>query len=307
MRQLPGGDARPRGPPGTARLEPPQDPASARFTETAGRPGNSQVGPFSCPWPGRDFNITNITILIEVKNRIMKVLRTDNNNQGAMTRSEREALPQFEASDRRGRVVFRPWVGPDTPAPHCVVLPEGLTRIAVTYLEDEYWVRDGQWHRRDDEGTVTPVDDVLEHCWKAAMAVRSWLRRDQEINAYVMAAAVFATMEPEESILAEAASRSTRVLFGLDDHVERLAALPVEQDLQHPLQARYIPADAAALSRQPEVADAEPEPEPASLELGEGRVVIHADTVHVHIHLTIVAPPNGGDDDGDGPPTVPDR
>ena len=95
----------------------------------------------------------------------------------------------------------------------------------------------------------------------------------------------------------------------MDDHVERLAALPVEQDLQHPLQARYIPDDAAALSRRPEAAAVEPEPEPetATLEVGEGRVVIHAGTVHLHLHITIVAPPNGGDDDGEGPPAVPDR
>ena len=234
----------------------------------------------------------------------MKVLQTDNNNQGALTRSELEALAQFEASDRRGRVVFRPWVGPAGPAPHCVVLPEGLTRIAVTYLDGECSVKDGH---RDDEGTVTPIDDVLEGCWQAAMAVRARLKRELEINAYVVAAAVFANMEPEESILAAAASRGTRVLFGLDDHVERLAALPGEQDLQHPLRARYIPEDAAALSRRPEAAAVEPEPEPetATLEVGEGRVVIHADTVHIHI--TIVAPPNGGDDDGEGPPTVPDR
>ena len=307
MKQLPGGNARPRRPPGTARLEPPQDPASARCTESAGRPGHAQVGPSSCLWAGRINNI-NITILKEVKNR-MKVLQTDNddnNNHGAMTRSEREALAQLEASSRGGQVVFHPWVGQDTPAPHCVVLPEGLTRIAATYLEDEYWVRDGQWHRRDDEGAVTPVDDVLERCWQvSAMAVRSWLKRELDISAYVVAAAVFATMEPDESILAAAASRSTRVLFGLDDHVERLAALPVEQDLQHPLQARYIPDDAAALSRRPEAAAVEPEPETATLELGEGRVVIHAGTVH--LHLTIVAPPHGGDDGVDGLPTVPDR
>ena len=61
MTQRPGGSARSRGPPGMARLEPPQDPASARCTETAGRSGHSQVGPFSCLWAGREINI--ITIL----------------------------------------------------------------------------------------------------------------------------------------------------------------------------------------------------------------------------------------------------
>ena len=226
----------------------------------------------------------------------MKVLQTDNNNQGALTRSELEALAQFQASDRGGQAVFRPWVGPDSPAPHCVALLEGLTRIAATYLDGEYSVKDGY---RDDEGTVTPIDDVLEGCWQAAMAVRARLKRELEINAYVVAAAVFANMEPDDSILAAAASRGTRVLFGLDDHVERLAALPGEQDLQHPLRARYIPNDAAALSRQPDPAAAEPET--ASLDVADGRVVIQADTVHVHI--TIVATPNGGD----GLPTVPDR
>ena len=47
-----------------------------------------------------------------------------------MTLAELEALAQFEASDRKGEAVFHPRVGPDSPAPNCVVLPEGLTRIA---------------------------------------------------------------------------------------------------------------------------------------------------------------------------------
>ena len=136
------------------------------------------------------------------------------------------------------------------------------------------------------------------------MAVRSRLKKMLGINAYVVAVAVFTGMEPDESILAAAASRGTRVLFGLDDHVERLAALPGEQDLQHPLKARYIPDEAEALSRPPATAAAEPET--ASLDVGDGRVVIHAGTVHLHLHLhiTIVAAPNGGGDDGDELPTV---
>ena len=235
----------------------------------------------------------------------MKVVKTDNNNnKRAMTLAELEALAQFEASDRKGQVVFHPWVAPGSPAPHCVVLPEDLTRIAATYLDGEHWVEDGQWYRRDDDGAVTPIDDVLERCWQAAMAVRSRLKKQLGINAYVVAVAVFPTMEPDESILAAAASRGTRVLFRMDDHVERLAALPGEQDLQHPLQARYIPDEADALSRPPATAAAEPET--ATLDVGDGRVVIHAGTVHIHLHLhiTIVAAPNGGDDDGDELPTV---
>ena len=235
----------------------------------------------------------------------MKNVKTDNN----MTLSELEALAlaQFEASDRKGQVVFHPWVGPASPAPHCVVLPEGLTRIAVTYLDGDHWVENGQWYRRNDDGTVTSIDDVLERCWQAAMAVRSRLKKAVGINAYVVAVAVFPTMEPDESILAAATSRSTRVLFGMDDHVERVAALPGEQDLQHPLQARYIPDDAEALSRQPATAAAEPET--ASLDVGDGRVVIHAGTVHLHLHLhiTIVAAPNDDGDDGDEFPTTQDR
>ena len=237
----------------------------------------------------------------------MKVVKNNNNNhKRAMTLAELEALAQFEASDRKGQAVFHPWVGPGSPAPSCVVLPEGLTRIAVTYLDGEHWVQDGQWYRRDDDGTETPIDDVLERCWQAAMAVRSRLKKAVGINAYVVAVAVFPDMEPDESILSAAASRSTRVLFGMDDHVERVAALPGEQDLQHPLQARYIPGDAEALSRQPATAAAEPET--ASLDVGDGRVVIHAGTVHVHVHLhiNIVAAPNDGDD-GDELPTTQDR
>ena len=45
-----------------------------------------------------------------------------------------------------------------------VVLPEGLDRIAVTYLDGEYCVEDGQWYRRDDEGGETPSTTY----WSAA-------------------------------------------------------------------------------------------------------------------------------------------
>ena len=135
--------------------------------------------------------------------------------------------------------------------------------------------------------------------WNAAgwpnIAVRSWLKKELGISAYVVSAVVFPTMEPDDSILAAAASRSTRVQLGMAAHVERLAALPGEQALQHPLQGRYIPDDAEALSRQPDATAAEPET--ASLDVGDDRVVIHAGAVHVH--LTIMAAPNDGGNDGD--------
>ena len=139
-------------------------------------------------------------------------------------------------------------------------------------MDGEHWVEDGQWYRRDDESTVTPIGNVLERCWQAAMAVRSRLKEALGIKAYVVSAAVFTGMEPDESIVAAAANRSTRVLFGMDDHVERLAALPGEQDLQYPLQARSIPDEAEALSRLP----AAVEPETGSLDVDDGRVVIYA-------------------------------
>ena len=235
----------------------------------------------------------------------MKVVKTDNNNnhKRAMTLAELEALAQFEASDRKGQAVFHPRVGPDSPAPHYVALLEGLTRIVVTHVDGEHWVEDGQWYRRDDESTVTPIGNVLERCWQAAMAVRSRLKEALGIKAYVVSAAVFTGMEPDESIVAAAASRSTRVLFGMDDHVERLAALPGEQDLQYPLQARSIPDEAEALSRQP----AAVEPETGSLDVDDGRVVIYAGAGTVNVYITIVAAPNGGGNDGDGLPTVQDR
>ena len=236
----------------------------------------------------------------------MHVIKNDNNTN-AMTLSELEALAQFEASDRKGQVVFHPWVGPASPPPHCVFLPEGLTRIAVIYLDGDHWVEGKQWYRRNDDGTVVLIDDVLERCWQSATAVRSWLNKEKPINTYAVAVAVFPTMEPDDSILAAAASRSTRVLFGTADHVERLAALPGEQDLQHPLQGRYIPDDAEALSRQPSATAGDSET--ASLDVGDDRVVIHAGVVHVHLHLhiTIVAAPNGGGNDGDELPTTQDR
>ena len=225
----------------------------------------------------------------------MKVTKTDNSKNN-MTPAQREALAQFKASARLGQAVFHPWVGPNTPAPHCVVLPEGLTRIAVTYLDGAHWVEDGQWYRCDDKGTETPIDDVLEGCWQSGVAVRSWLNKEKGIKAYAVAVAVFPSMEPDASIMAAASNRGARVLFGMDDHVERLAGLLGEKDLKHPLEGRYISDDAAVLSRRPGAATVEPET--ASLDVDDGSVVIHAGAVHIdlNLHFTITLP-----DDGDNP------
>ena len=86
----------------------------------------------------------------------MKVVKTDNNTN-TMTLAE-----GVEASDRKGQA--GPVGGAGLAGPHGVVLPEGLDRIAVTYLDGEYWVEDGQWYRRDDEGGETPSTTY----WSAA-------------------------------------------------------------------------------------------------------------------------------------------
>ena len=51
---------------------------------------------------------------------------------------------QFEQSDRSGQALWWPIVAPGDPASDCLVLLEGNGRYALTFLHDQWSVRDGE-------------------------------------------------------------------------------------------------------------------------------------------------------------------
>ena len=226
----------------------------------------------------------------------MKVEKNDNNNP--LTLAEMEACQQFERSTRAGQALFHPQVAAGHPASTCVAFFEEIGRFAVTILEGRYSVENGQWYRHDGDGTRESIDNPLEGAWQAAKTVRTELKRELDLNTYVIAVVSFPDMAEDEDILDEAEGRSVHVLFDEVDLVQRLVSLPKDDELQTHLSRRYIKQEVSVLSRSSAAVSPEPAETSSPVKERVGALVIER-VETVNIYITIV---NGGEDDD--PPLI---
>ena len=176
---------------------------------------------------------------------------TNGSNQTPLSSAERNAMAQFEASDREGAAVWRPWVSGNGTSPHCVVGVQKIGRFAVSFLPGNYGVEDGIWYRRGADGRDIEVADPLETVWEAGMAARDEIHRDYNFGGFVVPVAVFTDMDPDETILEERGSPGVKVLWGLDDLVERVIRQLPEDKRRSDLSSKYIQRDVKALTRGP--------------------------------------------------------
>ena len=218
----------------------------------------------------------------------MKVVKNDNNNP--LSPAELAACQQFEDSAQAGQVLFQPQVAAGQPAPNCVALFDEVGRFGVTILEGRYSVDAGQWFRHQADGARSPMDNPLERAWQAAKSVRTELKRELDLNTYVIAVAWFPDMDEDEHILDEAGGRSVRLFFGQADLAQRLVDLPKEDELQTHLSRRYIKREVEVLSRAPSGETPPPAEEAQSVTGPAGALTFqHVDTVNIYV--TVV---NGG-------------
>ena len=224
----------------------------------------------------------------------MKVVKNDNNNP--LSPAELAACQQFEASAQAGQVLFQPQVATGQPAPNCVALLDGVGRFGVTILEGRYTVEDGQWFRHQADGARSPMDNPLERAWQAAKSVRTELKRELDLNAYIIAVAWFPDMDEDEGedILDEAGGRSVRLFFGQADLAQQLVNLPKEDELQTQLSRRYIKREVEVLSRAPAGETPTPDEEPQSVN-GRTGALTFGWVDNVTIYVTVVNGGVGGD------------
>lgn len=228
----------------------------------------------------------------------MKVAKNNDNNNRPLTPAELEAIRQFEQSERDGQAVFHPRVAAGQPAPNCVAFFEGIGRFAMTILEGLHTVENGRWSHQEADGAMTPVEDhPLEQAWQAAKAVRTALKRELDLNAYVIAVVWFPDMEEDEDILDEADGRSVHLFFGPVNLAQRLVNLPKEAELQTQLNRRYIKQEVAVLS-PPSAVEPEPAEGPKPVNGRAGAMNIgHVETMNVYITVE-------NRDDDDTPPLI---
>ena len=224
----------------------------------------------------------------------MKIVRTDDNR--AMTSREIEVCRQFEQSDRSGQALWWPLLAPGETAPDCLALLEGNGRYAITFLHDRWSVRGGEWYRHDGDGAVTPMGNVREAAWQAAMSIKDRLTGDR--GSYVIPVLALVDMAPDPDLLEETRGSKVRLLWGLDDLVARLADLPEGDQVQKKLGKTLIAQEVEKLSEPPAGAPLSPTPKAAALRVNGGPVTVRdGDELHVdvHLHFTVTLPEDGDD------------
>lgn len=224
----------------------------------------------------------------------MKIAKTDDNR--AMTSREIEVCRQFEQSDRSGQALWWPLLAPGETAPDCLALLEGNGRYAITFLHDRWSVRGGEWYRHDGDGAATPMGNVREEAWQAAMAIKDRLTEDR--GCYVIPVMALTDMTPDPDLLEETRGSSVRLLWGLDDLVSRLADLPEGDQVQKQLGKTQIAQEVEKLSRRPAASGRAQPPEAAALTVRGGPVTVRdGDELHVdvHLHFAVTLPEDGDD------------
>ena len=222
----------------------------------------------------------------------MKVINnaTNENDRRPLSGAERDALSRFEASERQGMALFRPWVAAYGPAPDCAVCVEEEGRFAVNFLTGQYSVDNGKWYRYDPDGKPVSVSNPLEQLWQAAMAVKNAATHDFDFGCFIVPVVVFVDMKRDETIMAAKQLRAVKILWGTDDLVERIIAQLPEDKRQTGLNARFIEKDVRALSRVPSPSDeTAPASEDLSVDLGAGQLTmngVETAIIHVHVYLT---------------------
>jgi len=238
---------------------------------------------------------------------LMKVLNNMPNgrDQNPLTPAELEAIVQFEASDRDGTALWRPWVAGNAPAPDCMAYFHGIGRFAISFLSGSYSVEGRRWYHRSGDGDATAVEDPVERVWQAAMAVKEEITRDHDFGPYILAVAVFPDMAPDDALVAVRGRRAVKMLWGMHDLVERVIGQLEESKWRAALCAEFVEKDIRALTRG-RAPGAAGSPEEVEVDLSSGELHLH-DPKSVVINVASGATANinihGSAVDG-GPPSL---
>ena len=195
----------------------------------------------------------------------------------------------FEASDRAGQVLWKPRVDNGATAPQAMIFFQEHCRLAVTFVTPICAVDGQNWKEMDSAGGV-PMKNPIKQAWHAGEAVRKTIKNSLGTGAYVIPVVVFVNMAENADITAALGGSQVKLVWEIQDLVERSAALPEEKQLQPQLTADQIAQEMRALggtaSPSAKAAAAKTPTDLSDLDLNNRPVFFqHADTVHITINL----------------------
>ena len=197
----------------------------------------------------------------------------------------------FEASDRAGQVLWQPRVDNGAIAPHAMIFFQEHCRLAAIFVSSICAIDGKNWTSMDSAGGV-PMKNPIDQAWRAAEAVRKTIKNALGFGAYVIPVVVFLNMAENADIKASLGRSQVKLVWEIQDLVERFAALPEEHQVQPQLNTDFIEDETLALGWAPEAsptakaAAAKTPADLSDLDLTNRPVFFqHADTVHITINL----------------------
>jgi hypothetical protein len=195
----------------------------------------------------------------------------------------------FEASDRAGLVLWQPRVDNGDAVPQAMVFFQEHCRLAVIFVTAICAIDGKNWTAMDSAGGV-PMKNPIDQAWRAGEAVRNTIKNSLGTGAYVIPVVVFVNMAENADITAALGRSQVKLVWEIQDLVERFAALPEENQLQPQLTADQIAQEMRALggtaSPSAKAAAAKTPTDLSDLDLNNRPVFFqHADTVHITINL----------------------
>ena len=124
-------------------------------------------------------------------------------------------------------------------------------RLAVTFVTPICAVDGRNWKEMDSAGGVA-MKNPIKQAWRAAEAVRKTIKNALGTGAYVIPVVVFVNMAENADITAALGGSQVKLVWKIQDLVERFVALPEENQLQPQLNTDLIEDETLALGWAPE-------------------------------------------------------
>ena len=154
-------------------------------------------------------------------------------------RSEGLVYDLLAQSDVPGQALYELKATPEAPELDFPIWFQDRARIGLQVKGGPYSVNGAVWSLRTIHG-VQQVDCPLPQAWDAAIAVRDAIHRELGFQVFIIPVMLF-TDTPRDPVIEDMAWRyKVKVLFGVDDLVDRLLALADQTVINYPPTADHI-------------------------------------------------------------------
>ena len=193
--------------------------------------------------------------------------------------AERRVYEELASSNFPGQALYEVSATKYTPQVDFVVWVEDVACFAIQVKGGHYRVENGTLFRREPDGTKQ-VGNLLSKALDGALSVRNAITDSLKRNSFVISVLLFPDMDPDTQIEEWSDASRTKVLFGVDHLMERLAQLDEVQTVHRPPSAQCIEQEVVVFTQE-QVPEANQVPVPPELP-----TALHAQHVEIH-NLTI--------------------